>query len=109
MTSHLETAAVLGVVLDEPYGEIAIDGHGLRIGSVVDQGDGTVLAVPRHGIGPAYTAQLLSVAEGVAITGRKPSAAWKFHPQLGWVAGVSVRLHRRTEITAAGENEEVTR
>ncbi|HEY9416624.1 MAG TPA: hypothetical protein VIQ30_17850, partial [Pseudonocardia sp.] len=67
----------------------------------------TVVAVPRRGIGPAYTARLLSVAEAVAISGRKSPAAWKFHPALGWVVGVSVRLHLRTEIAAAEEHEEV--
>ncbi|MEU1956135.1 hypothetical protein [Nocardia rhamnosiphila] len=115
MTSHLEAAAALGVHLGEPFGEISISGRGLRIGSVIVQDNGEIHAVPRRGIGAAYTAQLLAVAEDVAVAGRDRSAmgrdrsaAWAYHADLGWHASVVVLLHRRTEIAAADE-QEVTR
>ncbi|MEV0105563.1 hypothetical protein AB0H42_04355 [Nocardia sp. NPDC050799] len=103
--TRIETAAAIGVHLDEPHGDIAIVGRGLRVGSIVVRLDGEIHAVPRHGIGAAYTAELLSVAEDVALAGRDRSvmgrdrsAAWGYHAALGWHAGVVVPLHRRTEI-----------
>ena len=94
------------MVLDEPFGDIEIHGGWLHIGSVIDPEDGTVHAVPRYGIGGDATARLLAVAESVAISGRPQSPAWKYHPNLGWVAGVRVRLPHHTEATAAEEFEE---
>lgn len=105
MTSQTDAAAILGVHLDAPHGEIAIVGRGLRIGSILVQDDGEIHAVPRHGIGAAYTAELLAVAEDVALAGRDRSvmgrdrsAAWGYHAALGWHASVVVPMHRRTEI-----------
>ena len=114
MTSRIAAAAILGVVLDEEFGEISIVGRALRIGTVIVQDDGEVHAIPRRGIGAAYTSELLAVAEDVALAGRDRSvmgrdrsAAWGYHAGLGWHAGVTVLMHRRTEITADVEDKEV--
>ena len=58
--------------------------------------------------GRVYTVDAAdTVAESVAISGRPQSPAWKYHPELGWVVGVRVKLPRRTAATAAEEFEEV--
>ncbi|MGW0006047.1 hypothetical protein ACWDT6_19685 [Nocardia grenadensis] len=114
--TRIETAAAIGVHLDAEFGEISIVGRGLRIGSIVIQDDGEVHAVPRRGIGAECIAQLLAVAEDVALAGRDQSlmgrdrsTAWGYRAGLGWHAGVTVPMHRRSEITTADEQEEVTR
>ncbi|WP_063129351.1 hypothetical protein [Nocardia fusca] len=102
--TRIETAAAIGVHLDAELGELSIVGRALRIGTIVIQDDGEIHAVPRRGIG-AYTAELLAVAEDVAVAGRDRSvmgrdrsAAWGYQADLGWYAGVVVPLHRRSEI-----------
>lgn len=101
------TAAVLGVRLEQPVGDIEFYGDWMHIGSIVDPEDGTFLVVPRHGVGGNGTARLLAVAESFAISGRPQSPAWRYHPDLGWVIGVRVRLPHRVTEAEAVQCEEV--
>lgn len=79
-----------GLVYSEPFGAMRPRNGWAIIGSLI-VADAGIEIVPRLGIDPAQRHCLIITAGDIWLRGRGNGAAWKFHPDLGWVAGVSAR------------------
>lgn len=102
-----ELAEVLGVIVRDPHGDITVENGWARIGTVIDRADrdGTVHVVPRFGVGGNGLERLLAVATSVAVMGRGVSPAWRYHPELGWVVCVVVRVSEADALVSAAAAE----
>ncbi|MEU4432510.1 hypothetical protein AB0F65_17645 [Nocardia rhamnosiphila] len=106
--THEQTAAIVGVELARPQGEMESRDGWVSIGLVVDMDNGRVRAIPHHNIGP-FLARLLAMAEQVAVMGRTDGPEWQYAEGLGYVAGVRVNLARPGEDLSDEQDEEVSR
>lgn len=80
-----------GITFSEPYGAIRPRNGWAIIGSLIVSAAGIEI-VPRYGIDSAQRHCLVTISGQIWLRGRGNGAGWKYHPGLGWVAGVAARF-----------------
>ena len=90
-TTVYETASVLGIEVESPFGHMDVRGKWVAIGSLVLPPEGGIRVIPRCGVDEDSRVRLLSKAVEVALQGRGEPPIWRFDERLGWVVCVTTR------------------
>lgn len=100
--SAAEVAGALGIELCEPCGPLQIIDGQVRVGTVIVENDGRILAVPRVGADEIDIECVLIAATDVALLGRQ-GPHWRYSALLGWFADAVIprRGHLTTQESEA--------